>query len=434
MSKRGSGKRGVGQATNTGGVPAPRVRRAERLQVQFRLASLDQLVSEDHPVRGVWEFAEQVDLTALYSEIRAVEGAPGHPATDPRILFALWLYATLDGIGSARRLADLCLEHQAYQWMCGGVSVNHHTLSDFRVQQVDLLDRLLADGVAGLVSQKLVSLNRVAQDGVRVRASAGAASFRREPTLREHLAEAEEQVRVLRQELEENPGASSKREAASRDRAAHERRDRVKAALEELSRVRESKRTDEERENARGSETDPEARVMKMADGGYRPAFNVQFATDVGSGIIVGVDVGNVGSDKGQITPMLEQLVSRFQRTPTAYLVDGDFVAHEEIEKAFCDFGCRVYAPVKAPRDSGRDPHEPLESDTPGVAEWRRRMGTTGAKALYKLRGQIAEWVIAIARNRGLQRFLVRGIRKVKSVALWFALAHNFTRRLAIVT
>ena len=177
--------------------PAPRLQIAERSQVKFRTANLDELVSQDHPVRAVWVYVEQADLAALYDAIRAVEGAPGRPPIDPKILLALWLYATLDGVGSAREPDRLTREHQVYQWICGDVPVNHHTLADFRVEHPELLEHLLVSGVAALTSQKLVQMKRVAQDGVRVRASAGAASFHREKTLKEHLTEAEEQLRRL---------------------------------------------------------------------------------------------------------------------------------------------------------------------------------------------------------------------------------------------
>lgn len=412
--------------------PAPRLREPERTQVRFVLGSLDQMVADDHPVRAVWTYACEVDLSRLYETIRSVEGAPGHPATDPRILLALWIYATLDGVGSARRLAALCEEHQAYQWIRGGVSVNHHSLSDFRVDHVDLLEDLLVDGVAALMKAGLVTMKRVAQDGMRVRANAGAASFRGEATIQEHIEEARRQVDALRKELEENPVAMSKREKAARERAARERLERVKSAAEEVARVREHKQGKAEKEKARASETDPDARVTKMADGGFRPALNVQFATDTESGIVVGVDVVNAGNDKRQMIPMLKQLSKDYNTTPDEFLADGDYATLTEIERAETEYNCTVYIPVKAPHDKSRNPHEPLPDDTPKVSAWRQRMGTDEAKSIYKKRAQSAEWVNAQARNRGLLRLLVRGLRKARAVALWFALAHNLAQGLTL--
>lgn len=413
--------------------PAPRLQIPERNQMKFRAANLDELVAQDHPVRAVWAYVEQADLSALYDAIRAVEGAPGRPPIDPKILLALWLYATLDGVGSARELDRLTREHQVYQWICGDVPVNHHTLADFRVDHPELLERLLVSGVAALTSQKLVTMKRVAQDGVRVRASAGAASFHREKSLKEHLTEAEEQLRRLTDELHEDTQASSRRQKAAKERDAKDREDRVAEALRQLRELQETKAKEDEKKDARASETDPEARVMKMADGGFRPAFNVQFATDVDTQIIVGVDVTNIGSDAGQMPRMVEQLDEHYGQVPAEMLVDGGFATTKAIDQvAKLAPGCTVFGPVQKPKDPTRDPHQPLEGDSQVVGSWRVRMGTDAAKAVYKLRAQTAECVNAIARNRGLYQFLVRGLRKVRAIALWFALAHNVNRSVAL--
>jgi hypothetical protein len=345
---------------------------------------------------------------------------------------ALWLYATVEGVGSARAVARLCEEHDAYRWLCGGVSVNYHTLADFRVQHVAYLNGLLTTSVATLMAEGLVTLTRVAQDGVRVRASAGAASFRRGPRLAECLAEAEAQVEALRQELYADPGATTRRQAAARERAAEERRQRVAKALQHLPDV-EAKKKATDRERARASTTDPEARVMKMADGGFRPAFNGQFATDTAAQLIVGVDVTNLGSDRAQLAPMTAQLQQRYGQVPAEMLVDGGFVNHETfVALARPAVGCTVYAPVSAPRDGKRDPYEPCPGDPEAIAQWRRRMGTEAAKTIYKERAATSECVNAIARNRGLEHLLVRGLHKVKAVLLWFALAHNLIRAVSL--
>ena len=277
----------------------PRVQRANRQQVMMRTVALDALLPEDHQARLVWEYVEGLDLSSLYEQVRAVDGHAGRDAIDPKILMALWLYATLDGVGSARQLDRLCGDHVAYQWICGDVSVNYHTLSDFRTAHTEFLDELLTRGVATLIHQDLVTLDRVAQDGMRVRAHAGASSFRRRKTLEECQCEAQEQVELLRDELEADPVASSQRQQAARRRAARERSERIRQALEALSEV-ESKKKAGDRDKARASTTDPEARVMKMADGGFRPAHNVQLATDTESQVITGVEVINTGSDQGR--------------------------------------------------------------------------------------------------------------------------------------
>jgi hypothetical protein len=283
------------------------------------------------------------------------------------------------------------------------------------------------------MKEGLVELNRVAQDGMRVRASAGAASFRREGTLRKCLEEAEEQVAHLRRELEENPAGTTRRQQAARERAVAERKHRVEEALRQLPEVQ-GKKKPQERSEARVSTTDADSRVMKMADGGFRPAYNVEFATDTATQVIAGVDVTNVGSDMGQMSPMVEQIEERHERFPGAMLVDGGFAKKEDIERVdeITGGGCRVYAPVQRPKTSERDPHVPRPGDSAVVSEWRQRMGTQEAQKIYRERAATAECVNAQARNRGLRQFLVRGLRKVRAVALWYALAHNLLRAVAL--
>jgi transposase len=406
----------------------PRLRRANRQQVVFRAGPLDALIPDDHPARTVWAYVEGLDLAPLYGRIRSVERGPGRAPIDPQILMALWLYATIEGIGSARRLDELCREHAAFQWIAGDVSTNYHTLSDFRTGPVELLDGLLTQGVAALMAEGLIALNRVAQDGMRVRASAGAASFRRRPTLEEALTRAEAQVQALRAEVGEDPAAADRRERGARQRAARERAGRVRAALGRLPELEAKKKAGEE-PKARCSTTDPEATVMKMADGGFRPAYNVQFATDVASQVIAGVEVVTEGSDAGQMTPMAEQVRGRYAVTPEDYLVDGGFASHEQVEAMGTPgLGCTVYAPVPKPKDPAVDRHAPKPSDSPAVAAWRARMATAEAKEVYKDRAATAECVNALARNRGLVLLRVRGRIKARAVALWHALAHNLLR------
>jgi transposase len=386
---------------------------------------LEDLLDTDHQARVVWDFCRRLDLSPLYDLIRARVGGPGRAPMDPRLGVALWLYATLEGVGSARRLDYLCTHHNAFRWLTGGVSVNYHTLADFRVAHVDFLDKLLTHSVAVLRAQDLVDLNRVALDGMRVRASAGAASFRRRPTLEECLHEAQDQVARLKEEMDDDPSAPTRRHAQARARAAEERQQRLEQALERLPELEAKKKADE-RHKARCSTTDPEATVMKMADGGFRPAYNVELGVDGGSLAIAAVQVTTSGSDAGQVTPLLDQIQQRHGVYPQEALADGGFVNLDDIEQAqAAPRGCTVYAPVPAPKDPQRDAHQPLPTDGEQVREWRVRMGTDEAKAVYRERAATVECVNAQARNRGLVRLLVRGLEKVKAVVLWFAIAHN---------
>jgi transposase len=417
------------------GTGTPRVKCPQRDQIEFRACCWNDLLPEDHQARIVWDYVKSLDLSPLYQRIKAVERHVGRSAIDPRILFALWLYATLRGIGSARELDRRCSVQEGevpFQWICGGVSVNYHTLADFRTSHVELLDQTLTTSVAVLMQEGLVTLDRVAQDGMKVRASAGAASFRRRTTLEEHLAQAQEQIEALKAELDADPAAANRRQQAARERAARERAERLQKALEQLSEV-EAKKRSNEKEKARASTTDPEARVMKMADGGYRPAYNVQLGTDTATQIISGVDVINSGGDQGKMAPMVDQHEERYEKAPEEMLVDGGFAKKDDITRVSPPEGkTTVYAPVQKAKKDGVDPHTPREKDSPAVAEWRMRMATDEAKVIYRERAATAECVNAIARNRGLQQFRVRGSPKVKAVVLWYVLAHNLMRAVAL--
>jgi transposase len=398
----------------------------------MRWASLDQLLEPDHPVRTVWIAVCRLDLTSWLSEIKAVKGHVGRDATDPRLLLALWVFATLKGIGSARELDRLCRESLPYQWLCGGVSLNYHTLSDFRSQGGDKWDGLLTQIVGVLLNAGLVKMERVAQDGMRVRASASKSSFRSRTRLEECLEEAQEQVEALKQTPEEDGEGPTPRQRAARERAARERLERIEEAIHQCGELQQqleatAKKSCRKPGEVRASTTDPTARNMRFADGGYRPGYNVQFATDTESGVIEGVDNTNAGTDTGELPPMLDQLEERYERVPPEALVDGGFATVDAIEQAD-ERGCTVYAPVKdedKQRAAGKDPHAPKKGDSDAVGRWRSRMGTEAAKLIYRLRCQTAEWVNAQCRNRGLWHMPVRGLGRCRIVALMYAIAHN---------
>jgi transposase len=411
--------------------PQPRLRCADR-QILLPAMPLDELLTPEHHARTVWQFVQGLDLTPLLDAIRSVEGGPGRPAIDPRILVALWLFATVEGIGSARAVDWLCVHHHGFRWLCGGVPVNYHTLADFRVDHVAFLDDVLTHSVATLMEQNLVDLNRVAQDGMRVRASAGAASFRRQPSLEQCLQDAQAQVQRLRAELETDPAEANRRQRQAQERAAREREERIRQALARMPELEAKKKADD-KAKARASTTDPEATVMKMADGGFRPAYNVQYSAATQAQIIVGVDVTTSGSDLGQMAPMVEQIHARFGQYPKDVLVDGGFAKHEDIDTVSApEQGCTVYAPVPKPKDPTKDRYAPHTQDSPAVAAWRQRMATEAAQTIYKDRAATAECVNALARNRGLRQLLVRGLTKVRAIALWFAVAHNVMRAVSL--
>jgi transposase len=408
---------------------APRLREPRRDQIELRAVDIESLIGEDHPARVIWSYVEGLDLSELENRIKARGDRPGHPATSPRLLLALWLYATSEGVGSARALERLCSSHDAYRWLCGGVSVNHHTLGDFRVDCADLLDRLLAEHLAALAKTGLIDLDRLAQDGVRIRAHAGASSFRRAETLDRHLAMAEALVDELKREVEAHTDGSNQRIKAAKERAARERVERVKAAQRALEEIKKHRKERQQKHSngkkpkePRASTTDPQARVMKMADGGFRPAYNVQVASAAGEQIIVAVEVSNNGSDRGLMRPMVERVHARLGRFAQSHLADGGFCSGEDIEWAHGQ-GIDVYCPPIQSKH-GTDPYLPRRDDGPGVVAWRARMASEAGQAQYKLRS-ICECIHARWRNWNLRQLTVRGSEKVRNVVLWYALANN---------
>jgi transposase len=408
---------------------APRLREPVRDQIELRAVDVDSLIGQGDPVRVIWAYVEGLDLRELEDRIKARENMPGHPAISPRLMMALWLYATSQGVGSARALARLCESHDAYRWLCGGVSVNYHTLADFRVSCADLLDRLLTEHVAALAEAGIVDLAVLAQDGVRVRASAGAASFRREATLEQRLAAAGAIVEELKREVDAHPDASNRRIKAAKERAARERVERIAAAQKALGEIKAQRQEREEKrgngkkpKEPRASTTDPEARVMKMADGGFRPAYNVQVVSAAGEQIVVDVAPCTTSSDRGLMRPRLEAVRKRLGRQPGRHLVDGGFTAAADIEWAH-DEKVEVYCPPTQSKH-GTDPFKPRRTDGPGVLAWRARMASEAGQAQYKRRS-ICECIHARWRNWDLQQVSVRGVKNVRAVMLWFALANN---------
>ena len=337
-----------------------RVKRPDRRQSVFRSQTFDQLIPPDHRARGIVNFVEELDLSLFYESIRSRGSEPGRPATDPAMLIALWLFATSEGVGSARQLERLCDRDDAYRWICGGVQVNQHGLSDFRVDHGAALDDLLTRVLGVMLHQGLVKLRRVSHDGVRVRANAGAASFRREDALQRCLDEAKEQVELTKTLLDKDDSTRSDKAKESAARAARERAKRVRKAMHQLQSLeartaaKAAKANNEPKKAPRASTTDPDARVMRMADGGYRPGFNMQFAVDTETTAIVGVGVTNSGSDAGRITPMIEEVERRSGETPKQWLADGGYTSLADIQAAG-DKGVKVYVPVPESRSEEVD-------------------------------------------------------------------------------
>jgi hypothetical protein len=310
--------------------------------------------------------------------------------------------------------------------------VNHHLLSDFRAQHDELLYSLNRDAIAVLIHEKLVTLETVGQDGMRVRANAGSGSFRREQSLEAALKEAEAHVEKMKAQRQAEPADDERRRQAARESAAGDRVRRIKQAQAELKVILEQRETrvGKPPSTARASTTDPEARKMKMGDGGFRPAFNVQFVTDAQTRVIVAMDVVNQGTDSGLMGPMQALVREDYGITPTNVLVDGGFSSVADV-KELETAGSKVHAPLPCEKkhlEQGKNPYTKKPGDSPEMAAFRERMGTPEAKEIYKQRGGVAEFPNAECRNRGLTQFRVRGLVKAKAQTMWHVLAFNLMR------
>lgn len=414
----------------------PRLMEPERDVKELRPYSLDSLIGADHPARLIWDYVVGLDLGELEARVKARQGVAGRPAISPRLVLGLWLYATSEGVVSARLLERLCASDDAYRWLCGGVGVNHRTLGEFRVEQAALLNRLLAQSVTALAMEGLIDLEALSQDGVRVRASAGASSFHRQATLEQKVAEVEAILAELAKQVDGDASQNERQVRARRARRAAERLSRLKAAAAKVAELQDKQakgepepakadapsKADKQRKPPRVSSTDVDARVIKMADGGFRPAYNMQIASVAGEQIVVAVDVSTSSSDRGLARPMLEQVDETYGTLPTTHLIDGGFTKNDDIEWAH-GANVTMYCPPTTNKHK-TDPFEPRDDDGPGVMLWRQRMKSEAGQAIYRLRA-IHECINARFRQWGLAQLTVRGKAKAIVVLTWYALTNN---------
>lgn len=473
-------------------VGKPRSEVIDREQLCWRPIDIERLIGAEHPARAVWEFIGRLDLSPYQEEARAVEGKAGRPGWEPRLLVSLWVYGYSQGIGSARAIEELCQWEPAYQWLTGSRVINAHTLSDFRVKHDTALNGLFVQTLGLLSIDGLITLERVMQDGSKIRAKAAADSFRRQERVEQALKEAKAQVAAVEAMSEEE---GSRRMAKARQRAARERQERLEQALKEFEQL---KKEDKDKEQRRVSTSDPEARVMKQPGGGYAPSYNVQIDTDAKSGVVVAVGVVQAGNDFEQLEPGVDRVEDNLKETPKEVVTDGGYVSKDTIvamkERAIeyiapcvdeagkgqssydnrgvsaeyhssrfiydvqsnsyrCPQGKTLFYEGKEQRHLqvsyryrakrsdcegcsmksqccpgnrvvGRSVHR--SEELAEVAEFRQKMQSEGARAIYKTRAQVAEtpnlWIKA---KFGLRQFSVRGLAKVGMEALWACLTYN---------
>lgn len=400
----------------------PRIEKPERRQGVIRFEIPEDGLPVGHPARLLWNVLGSLDLSAFLATAKAVEGGVGRSTKSPRMMLTLWCYAISRGVGSAREIERQTSRDLAFRWITGERTISRQTLSNFRAKHSEAFEKLFTDVVGVLVSKGLLSLETVAVDGMRVRASASAPSFRR----REALEQAKDQAAlhlkaVLAQS--DDPELSAKQRSV-RIQKAREFQQRVDDALAVLQEMEARKSRPK---SLRASTTDAEARVMKMADGGFRPGYNVQLATagEVMGGprTIVAVRVTNIGSDMQSLQPMVEQVADRAGELPARVLADANHANFTHVD-ALEERGVEVYVPPN--KRTKTRVERPENRVSPAVRRWIERAETNEAKQLYRARASLCELPNAHFRSRyGMQQFRVRGLTKATSVAVLTAVTHN---------
>ena len=454
--------------------------------------SVEELIPADHKARAIWKVVGSLDLSGFSESVKSMVGEAGRPAWDPHLLVSVWVYAYSESIGSAREIERLAEYEPGLQWLCGLESINHHTLSDFRVSHPEVLGELFAQVLALLEKEQLLSLERVMHDGTKIRAQAGSDSFRREKTVEEHLERARKVVAEMG-----DPREDRNRRQAAQERAAREMAERLERVSEELKKIQAGKEAGQ-RDTARVSMSEPEARWMKHGDNAIAPSYNVQISTDAKEKVIVGVHLSQSSSDAESLPAAVEEVEKNLHRKPGQIVVDGGFVNRSSIEEMAennIEMIGRMTDPVERTAASmkamGIDPafgpnffiwDEPsnalqcpagrqlkyvgqsrksgnlyrqyraenedcaacefrtkccpksskgrmvsrLESENEKVAAMRQRMETAEAKAIYRQRGEVAEFPNAWIKDKiGLRKFNVRGMAKAATETVWACLTYN---------
>jgi transposase len=423
-----------------------RVVAANRAQLSWDLINPDGWLAPDHRARLVVGFVETLDLAVLYEKIEAREGTAGRPAADPAVLFALWLLATMDGVGSARELDRLTDQDLAYRWVACGVPVNYHGLADFRVAHADVLDDLLTKTLAAFMTEGLFDADEIVVDGTKIKASAGKSSYKRARRLDDAETAATARVAALKAEVDADPAASSKRTQAARERALRETQARIEKARAKLAEIEAEKKERAKRspkevaaqKPATASLTDPEARRMRCADGAVRASYNVQIAATTDHGFVCAIVTTDRRNDSGLARPMVEASELRLGRKVHRVLADTGFAYIDDIAALAGRSEVPVGVYIHPPKDRTdvkpstlRNRQKERDREPSIIKDWRHRMTTPEAEAIMKKRGRI-ERVNAHFKNRGFGTLLVRGLAKVQAIALWHALAHNLATALRL--
>lgn len=389
-----------------------------RGQIEVKWSAVDGDLPAEHLARTLDAVVGSLDLAPFLACAKSTEGVAGRPILSPRMMLVLWLYAIIDGVGSAMAIERLTTAHIAYRWIVGDLRPSHDVISRFRVHQGEAFSAVLSEVLARLLEAGLLDLDVVGQDGTRLRASAGAPSFRSAPALhdcREHARLHLQAVLSQQNDPELSPTAKATRLAKARDYVA-----RVEGAIQALATLPEDKKGE-----PRASTTDPDARVMKMGDGGFRPAYNVQFAVagseQGGPRTIVGVQLTNLGSDMGSLTPMADDVEKRTGERPKKVLADTGHFNLKDMAECKKKGTTPIVPPPRPRKKDGQS-----EKDRLTVDEWRDAKMSVGDRSLYKRRPSLSE--LANAALKGTYRMdqlRVRGLPRVMSTILLYSLCFD---------
>lgn len=468
---------------------AKRFRRIDRDQKVLRAVDVENLVSAEHPVRAIWAMVCQLDMSRFEESVKVVEGGRGRSGCDPHLLAALWIYGYSEGINAAREIARMCAWEPGFQWLTGLEEVNHHTLSDFRVDHKEALDELFTQVLGLLSAEGLVEIKRVMQDGTKIKAQASGNSYRRRETIEAHLRLAREQIEAMGDPNSEDLG---QRVSKARQRALREKLERLESARQELEKLEQQRKASDK--PSRVSESDPEARIMKQPSGGFASSYNVQVSTEASNKIIVAVAATQAGTDYDQLEDGLDRVEANTGKNPEQSVVDGGYIKNANVEMAH-ERGTDLYGPVaendpeaslkqrgitpefypgkfiydeaantvtcptgailtlkRTQQQPGRTEYHfrapaegcavcPMQQqccpkssprwimrseDSEAVKAFRAKMETAEAKAIYRTRAEVAETPnLWIKEKFGLRQFRLRGLVKVGMEAVWACLTYN---------
>jgi transposase len=307
----------------------PKLTEVNRQQTMMATIYVEEVIGPDHKARAIWQLVERLDLKRFSESVRTAKGCPGRPAWNPQLLVSVWVYAYSEGISSAREIESIMEWEAGFQWLSGLKKINHHTLSDFRVEHKQALDELFAQLLAMLENAGVLSLEQVMHDGTKIRALAGADTLRRRKTLEERLKLAREVMAKMGDP--EAAVTGNKRKQAARERAARERTERLEAALQELAALQADKASEKEKDAVRVSAQEPEARLMKHGDNAIAPSYNAQISTEETNKIIVGAHLSQCSSDANSLMAALEEVAGNLGKKPSQVVVDGGFTNRENI-------------------------------------------------------------------------------------------------------